>query len=140
MNYDLPPQLKKRDPILADWLNTVRSLVLQNRIKPSATVKIEGQDESGVMLRANSESLRAVLVTKDGGSAGSSSTNCTFTYTVKDLSGLALGSGLTPKRPRYANTEYYQPATDSYGLAFIANNTLNLYEAIEERPKETSCA
>jgi len=81
-----------------------------------------------------------VLLTKDGGSAGSDAATCSFTYTVKSLQEHELATGKTPKRPRLTNVEYEQPSADSPGLAYYdADGNLQLYEAVEEFPKETTC-
>lgn len=85
-----------------------------------------------------------VKVVKDGGVAGSPTTTCTFTYTLKDLAGTTIkknpagdnATSMTPLRPRYANCEYDQPADDSYGKAFFdASGNLQLYECVQEKPK-----
>lgn len=79
--------------------------------------------------------LFAVGVTKDGGDAGSPSATCSFTYTLK-VGALTLVTTKTPARPRFTNTEYNQPATNSLGLAYIDGaGALQLYEAVEEVPK-----
>jgi len=81
-------------------------------------------------------SLFAVLVTKDGGVAGDAATDCTFTYTVKDLLGAELATALSPLRPRFAHTEYVEPGADSPGVAWYdAQGDLHLLEAVEEVPK-----
>ena len=81
-------------------------------------------------------SLFAVLVTKDGGVAGDAATDCTFTYTVKDLLGAELATALSPLRPRFAHTEYVEPGADSPGIAWYdADGDLQLLEAVEEVPK-----
>ncbi|HUU90110.1 MAG TPA: hypothetical protein VM238_02750 [Phycisphaerae bacterium] len=81
-------------------------------------------------------SLFAVLVTKDGGVAGDAATDCTFTYTVKDLLGAELATALSPLRPRFAHTEYVEPGADSPGTAWYdAQGDLQLLEAVEEVPK-----
>jgi len=80
--------------------------------------------------------LFAVLVTKDGGVAGDAATDCTFTYTVKDLFGAELATALSPLRPRFANTEYVEPSADSPGIAWYdPQGDLRLLEAVEEVPK-----
>lgn len=95
--------------------------------------------DNQITLLFDGPGLFPVLVTQSGGAAGSSSTTCSFTYTVKDLGGTQIGTGLTPARPRFANVEYETPGADSYGLAFTkADGTLQLYEAVEERPKITA--
>jgi len=80
-----------------------------------------------------------VKVAVDGGAAGSSSTTCSFTYTVTSTSGLVLLTAATPSMPRYANVEYETPADGSYGLAAVVDGALVLYEVQQERPKGGAC-
>ena len=93
-----------------------------------AIVRVENASLTGGMF--------AVKVYKDGGVAGSASTNCTWTYTVKDFAGTnTLATTKTPLRPRYTSCQYDLPADGSYGLAFYdSSNTLQLYEAVQEKP------
>lgn len=84
--------------------------------------------------------MEAVLCTVDGGSAGSDTTTCDFTYTITTLGGTELATTLTPKRPRYANVTYNTPTTDSIGQAYKDSaGDWQLYEAIEEYPTLDSC-
>jgi len=81
-----------------------------------------------------------VLVTKDGGSAGSHESECSFTYTVKDLANVTLGTQRTPERPRFHWTEYAEPSPDSYGLAcYKLNGDLILLYVLGEIPLTDKC-
>lgn len=76
-----------------------------------------------------------VLVTKDAGSAGTYAADCSFTYTVTDIAGNSLGTGMTPIKPRITGTPYSQPADGSYGMGFYDDaGDFQLYEAVEEKP------
>jgi len=72
-----------------------------------------------------------VKVTKDGGSAGNKTTQCSFTYTVKDLAGNTLATAKSPSRPRPLKGAMDPPADNSYGLAFYDGSTLVLWDAGE---------
>lgn len=73
-----------------------------------------------------------VKVFKTGGSAGSATTQCTFVYTVKDESGVVLGTGMTPAKLRPAAGPFAAPPDGSWGLAFrAADNTLVLWDPNE---------
>jgi len=76
-----------------------------------------------------------VTVTKDGGVAGSYSASCTFTYTIKNLSGVTIATGLTPNIPRFTNVEYAQPSANSPGMAYFTGaGAIALYSAAQEIP------
>lgn len=82
-----------------------------------------------------------VDVTVDGGSAGGSGANCTFTYSIK-LRGDSevLDTTVTPERPRMAGVQYATPAANSIGLAFFDDDgVLKLIQAIEEIPLTETC-
>jgi hypothetical protein len=99
-----------------------------------------------------------VIVAKDGGSAGSSAAQCTYTYTVKDLAGNTLkknaagdnATGMTPAIPRAYHTEYWYAGetrsdvgdtTSTAGLAYYSlDGTLVLLIACGETLKDTTCS
>ena len=90
----------------------------------------------------------AVLVEKDGGVVGGAAAECTWTYTVKALTGETLGEALLPQVPRlhyvgywYAGETRTTPAetTSVYGLAAYDNGTLVLLQAFGELAKDTVC-
>ncbi len=77
----------------------------------------------------------AVLAQKDGGSEGSSSSTCSFTYTVKDVFNNTIATGLTPKKRRTPNIKHL---TESVGWSYaLANHDydqgLALLEVFAER-------
>lgn len=72
----------------------------------------------------------AVKVTKDGGSAGTSSTACTWTYTVKDLDDNILGTSVAVQKAR-PNGLITEAAAGSYGVAFYDIDTLKLWDVAE---------
>jgi hypothetical protein len=85
-----------------------------------------------------------VKVTNDGGSAGSSITMCSFTYTVDDLLGNQLGSSQAP---------YFSPArilvcactvapSGSYGTAFYDFSGVTQMLClgfVQEKEQQTNC-
>jgi hypothetical protein len=56
-----------------------------------------------------------VLCTIDGGSAGSLTTTCDWTYTVTTMDGEPLGTTLSPTRRRLINTPYTITPDDTIG-------------------------
>lgn len=76
--------------------------------------------------------LFAVTCTIDGGSAGSASTTCSFTYTVTDLHGVVIGEDMSPEQRRYPNVPYTTTPNDTPGLAYYdAAGDLHLWSANE---------
>lgn len=74
----------------------------------------------------------AVKVTEDGGVAGSVSTNCTWTYTVKDLRGRTLATAKSPLKLRNPDTPYMSTPADSIGTAYYDEaGVLQLLDANE---------
>jgi hypothetical protein len=74
----------------------------------------------------------AVLVYIDGGSAGSSSTDCTYTYTVRTLGGKLLGTAMTPQKRRFSSVPYSETPDATPGLAYYRNDgTVVLFDANE---------
>ncbi len=74
-------------------------------------------------------------VYKDGGTAGApdpAGSNCSWTYTVKDLAGNTIGTTKTPHRTRYPKTIYTYAPDASYGLAAYDGATLVLLVAFQE--------
>lgn len=82
-----------------------------------------------------------VLCTIDGGSAGDATHDCSFTYTVKDLLGWQLGTGLRPKERVYPNTPYTTTPDNTVGLAYYdQNGALQLWSANELADTEECAA
>ncbi|MBE3133087.1 MAG: hypothetical protein IMZ55_06415 [Acidobacteria bacterium] len=89
-----------------------------------------------------------VKVEKDGGVAGDDATECSYTYTVKDLSGNTLDTTVTPETPRLHYTAYWYAgetrtlpnvATSVYGLACWDGATLVLLQCFGEVAKDDAC-
>jgi hypothetical protein len=80
-----------------------------------------------------------VKLTQTGGSAGTSSAQCSFTYTVKDLTGVqTLGTsiGITGNGNRIANMTM---TAGTYGMAYYQlDGTLTLLFA-DEKASQTNC-
>lgn len=82
----------------------------------------------------------AVTCTIDGGSAGTSSATCSFTYTVKDLHGVSIGMTKTPERRRFPNTPYTTTPENAPGLAYFGlDGALHLLDANELPDTELEC-
>jgi hypothetical protein len=81
-----------------------------------------------------------VTVTIDGGSAGTVSTTCSYTYEVKALDGSVIGTGKTPEVRRYPNVPYTTTPANSPGLAYVdADGVLHLFDANELPETEDPC-
>ena len=65
------------------------------------TLTREGADYGTAVKEAKVWAL-PVLLTQTGGSAGSGTSGCTFTYTVKNMDGTTLATGVTPDMQRAA--------------------------------------
>jgi hypothetical protein len=75
-----------------------------------------------------------VLVTQTGGSAGSQvpPVDCSFVYTVKDLAGTTLGTGMSPVKRRDQRTQYEAPPADTPGVGYYqADGAFRLWDANE---------
>ena len=92
--------------------------------------------DDGLLLRLE---VFAVKVTKDGGVAGDDATDCTWTYTVKDLFGNTLGTAVAPERARYSHVAYTYAPNDSYGLACYDGETLKLLVCFGEIETSGPC-
>lgn len=82
--------------------------------------------------------FRPCKVEKDGGSPGSQTAPCTFTYKVMLLDGTVLAEGMTPRtgRPRIGKMEAQEDVIpkgqDAIGQVFIdKDGTLQLWDAGE---------
>jgi hypothetical protein len=82
-----------------------------------------------------------VLVTcENPADHGDAQTSCTFTYTVNNLYGVTLKTGMTPQRARYGLIEYDVPPADSYGLACRdADGGLVLLDVLKEIALVDTC-
>lgn len=81
----------------------------------------------------------AVRCTIDGGSAGSAMATCSFTYTVKDLAGVVIGTSLTPELRRFSEVPYTTTPDDSPGEAYYdEEGDLKLFNA-NELPQVEEC-
>jgi hypothetical protein len=80
--------------------------------------------------------LFAVTLTQTGGSAGSSSAQCSFTYTVKTLAGDQIGAAIGPQKERLVNAVY---TAATQGVAYFeTDGTLRLWDC-DERASQTNC-
>lgn len=81
-----------------------------------------------------------VTVTIDGGSAGSISTTCSYTYEVKALDTSVIGTAMTPEKRRFPNTPYTATPANSPGLAYFdSDGALHLFDANELPDSEEEC-
>lgn len=114
---------------------------------PVDAVAIDVEGRWVVMVGPADGEVFTVLVVNDGGQAGGESSNCTFTYTVKDLDGNTMkknadgddATGISPEYARLANIEYEPAGENSYGLACRDGGQLKLLACLAERPKTATC-
>lgn len=108
------------------------------RVENDPFFALPAPSERHVSVRPNH--LFAVLCLKTGGSAGSSSTTCSFVYTVKTLRGVSIATSMTPKKRRFTNVAYTDPSSTEYeGLAYVdATGAVALYDA-NELPDLEAC-
>jgi hypothetical protein len=78
-------------------------------------------------------------VHNDGGSAGSSSTSCSFTYTIRTMSGKDVLTAQTPTRRRFTNVEYSATPTNTQGWAYFDENGVLKLSDANELPALTDC-
>ena len=121
----------------ADELDILEQIVAARNEVSNASASVSSIQPSD---QSRDMALRVVKVVTDGGSAGSSSTNCSYTYTVKDLRGNTLATAKTPYRPRYEKTAYIVAPENSYGLALIDNGSLTLLVCFQEIEQTDACA
>lgn len=77
--------------------------------------------------------LFPVQIDQTGGSAGDTTTQCSFTYTVRDLQGYQLGTGMTPlkRRPTIGKMSAVDPSY-GWGVGFYdTDGTFKLWDANE---------
>lgn len=79
----------------------------------------------------------SVALTTDGGAGGTPGTsNCTFTYTVKDSAGKTLLTTATPQNGRLANVKY---TAATKGIGWISGGSV-VFAALNELPATTRAA
>jgi len=93
------------------------------------TLTFDGEEV--IIIDMTSQGLFPVKVTQTGGSAGSKTTKCSFTYTVDSIGGEELATVQTPSKNRPVVGKMKAPTADDYGLAFYNGATLVLYDANE---------
>lgn len=82
-----------------------------------------------------------VQIDQTGGSAGDATTQCSYTYTVRDLAGYQLGTGMTPLKRRPA-LGAMSPVDPSYGWGvgfYDYSGTFNLWDANEVPSTAEGC-
>ncbi|MBX3378374.1 MAG: hypothetical protein KF678_15375 [Phycisphaeraceae bacterium] len=83
--------------------------------------------------------LFSVLVTVDGGSAGSGTTTCSWTYTLKTERGKVIATQKTPEAHRLPNVPYVETPEDSVGFAWYDHDSYLRLLWANEQPALESC-
>lgn len=112
-----------------------------NRDFGGSQVRADGQ---GIIVwrKKGAPGVFVVKVASDGGDAGGVGTDCSLTYTVTDLSGRVLGTGVSPEQSRYPETTYLPAGADGrsfYGIAGYDENGNLLLLKIDEIADATTC-
>lgn len=97
-----------------------------------------GELEIAIAIVDTQPKLTPVRITSDGGSAGNKTTQCSFTYTVKDITNtitLATGVAMTGNGQRVVNAAM---TAGTYGMAYISGATVTLIWA-DERITQKNC-
>lgn len=133
-------KVKKGDPISADDFNALIDEVMRlGKISADAPLNvINGPGGVAFSISTQRRSVFPVKLTKTGGSAGNKTTQCSFSYTVKDYTGsttLATSKGLTGNGQRVVNA---QMTEGTLGLAYYDGGTLKLIWA-DERFDQKNC-
>lgn len=108
----LPNDINRGDPITARWLNAVKNAVIgMIRVGPGLTMTASGgrvviglaRQPRPVRRGGGGGILIPVYLTVDGGDGGSVTTQCNYTYTIREFSeGLpVLATNLTPLSQRH---------------------------------------
>jgi hypothetical protein len=91
-----------------------------------------------------------VVVAKDGGVAGDETTDCSWTYTVKDMAGTTMpknaagdaAEDIEPVKPRLTHVQYTYAGdgTTTYALAcYDGSGNLVLLDCLGEVPVQIDC-
>ncbi len=92
------------------------------------------------VVRNPPQQLFAVLVSIDGGSAGSITETCSWTYTVETDAGVVLGNELSPQKCRLPNVPYVETPDESWGAGFYdKSGEFVLWDANECPEVEDPC-
>lgn len=130
------PRINPGDGISASFLNMIVDAV-SSRIMGAQGIVVQrlGRD---VVIRLGEVSAGGasavvfpVTVEKTGGSDGTATTTASWTYTVKNLLGQTIGTGVAVTRPRPNGKMTYQAGSAGFGLAFYSGTTLKLWDAGE---------
>lgn len=109
-----------------------------------AVGRVEASDRTptpgGGTIAQPPQQLFAVRVTIDGGSAGSISADCSFTYKAVSDDGFLYGEHLTPARRRLHHVPYTTTPDNSWGAGFWdKTGTFVLWDANETPDVEDPC-
>ena len=85
----------------------------------------------------------AVFVFNDGGDAGDSTTDCTFTYEIRSIDNVTLATAKTPRQKRYPKTTYiaapdFSIGYSAWGGPFTPGFALEI--VLEEIEKTRDCS
>lgn len=103
----IPPRIKKGNKIYAVWLNGLRDMCLENRVEVGTGLQMRSSILAGTLIALSNNpseprTIFPVTLTQTGGSTGTSTAYCSWTYTVKDLATPAnvLATAKAPQNSR----------------------------------------
>ena len=127
---------------LVNWM--VRQCIKVENMKVTGmpfSVTSSGISISAPSFETSGADLFPVKVTKTGGVAGSTTTDCTWSYTVDDVTGTELDTAVTASFDRIPKVEYKVVTADSFGIAcYDTDDSLKLLHVCEEVPVSVTIA
>ena len=133
--YDYTTGLWNTDT-LSDWLIDANGTDTSLSVGQNVTCFWDAMRGAFIPITSTAGVMVVDLV-QDGGVAGSSTADCTYTYTVNSLSGTTLDTLVTPERARYPLCVYLPG--NGLGLAAYVGGVLRLLVAWKEIEDTTVC-
>lgn len=134
MSEPLPNHISRIDQVV-ETINAILRALRTFRVSFGEGIRYES-NENGTLAWVERQDVTAgffaVQVEKDGGTDGDATTKATYTYTVRSLSGVTLGTLVPQTRPRPYGEMTFQTGDEGYGIAFYAaDGSLKLFDAGE---------
>jgi hypothetical protein len=135
---------EKVDGVTSDVLATAQELNLSEDVPIDSIVQIfsalGGTGETTYWFNFSAgAAMFPVKVEQTGGANGTSTTPASYTYTVRSLGAVVLGTGVVVSRPRDDGAVTVQSGSSGYGVAFYDGTALKLWDAGEKAQSATEC-